>query len=126
MESMTHNRRQFLKRFSAAVAVGAGTSTLLSACGGGESAETAAPPPPPEPAAVAEAGCNDTSGLTEQEVAMRNQLQYVDVTPIAEETCDNCSLWLAAEAGSSCGGCNLLKGPIAPAGYCISWAPAQM
>ncbi|MBN4056170.1 high-potential iron-sulfur protein [Rhodothermus sp. AH-315-K08] len=125
MESMTHNRRLFLKRFSAAVAIGAGTSTLLSACGGGESAETAAPAPAPEPAPMAETGCNDTAGLTEQEVAMRNQLQYVDETPDAEKTCANCALYLAAEEGSSCGGCNLLKGPIAPAGYCISWAAAQ-
>ncbi|MFT4604084.1 MAG: hypothetical protein ACI9W4_000804 [Rhodothermales bacterium] len=67
----------------------------------------------------------DTAGLTEQEVAMRNSLAYVDVTPDAAKNCLNCSLYLAAAAGASCGGCNLLKGPIAPNGYCISWAPAQ-
>lgn len=67
----------------------------------------------------------DTTGLTEQEVAMRGSLQYVDETPDPAKNCLNCSLYLAAEEGAACGGCNLLKGPIAPNGYCISWAPVQ-
>ncbi len=122
MDTKAHNRRDFLKRFSAASAVGIGASTVLAACGGGESAEPAASAPAAAPAA---SGCMDTSGLTEQEVGMRNSLAYVDVTPDAAKNCLNCSLYLAASAGAACGGCNLLKGPIAPNGYCISWAPAQ-
>lgn len=127
MEIKAHSRRDFLKRVSAAGALGLGAGTVLTACGGGESAEPAAEAPAAEAPAAAPAaeGCMDVSGLTEQEVAMRNSLQYVDVTPDPEKNCLNCSLWLPQEEGAACGGCNLLKGPIAPNGYCISWAPAQ-
>ncbi|NNE71896.1 MAG: hypothetical protein HKN29_16245 [Rhodothermales bacterium] len=122
MDTQAQSRRDFLKRFSAAGAIGISASTVLAACGGGESAEPAAE----APAAAAPAeGCMDTTGLTEQEIAMRDSLQYVDVTPDPEKNCLNCSLYLAAAEGAACGGCNLLKGPIAPNGYCISWAPAQ-
>lgn len=119
MDTKAHNRREFLKRFSAASAVGIGASTVLAACGGGESASEA------PAAAPAASGCMDTTGLTEQEIAMRNSLAYVDDTPDPTKNCLNCSLYLAAAEGAACGGCNLLKGPIAPNGYCISWAPAQ-
>lgn len=122
METKSTSRRDFLKRLSAAGVIGLGASSVLSACGGGESSsETAAPAEAPEAAA----GCMDTSGLTEQEVAMRTQLQYVDSSPDPAKLCDNCALFLTPQEGSACGGCNLLKGPIAPKGYCISWAPAQ-
>lgn len=122
MESTSNSRRDFLKRLSAAGVVGIGASTVLAACGGGESGgQTDAPAAAEEESA----GCMDTTGLTEQEIGMRNSLQYVDETPDPEKLCSNCSLYLPAEAGASCGGCNLLKGPIHPDGYCISWAPAQ-
>lgn len=123
MDTQAHSRRDFLKRVSAAGALGIGASTVLAACGGGEEAPETTAEAPPAPAAAE--GCMDTTGLTEQEVAMRGSLQYVDVTPDATKNCLNCSLYLAAEEGAACGGCNLLKGPIAPNGYCISWAPAQ-
>jgi High potential iron-sulfur protein len=126
MEITPQSRRDFLKRLSAAGALGLGAGTVLSACGGGETAEqTAAAPAAPAPAAAA-SGCMDTSGLTEQEVGMRGSLQYVDVSPQEGKDCANCSLYLAAAEGAACGGCNLLKGPIAAEGFCISWAPAQV
>jgi hypothetical protein len=56
---------------------------------------------------------------------MRTQLQYADVTAIPEKNCENCALFIAPAAGANCGGCQLLKGPIAGNGYCISWAPKQ-
>ena len=122
MDTNQNSRRDFLKRLSAAGILGVGASTVISACGGGESGGQEAA----EPEASAEAeGCMDTTGLTEQEIAMRNSLQYVDETPDPEKLCSNCSLYLPAPEGETCGGCNLLKGPIHPDGYCISWAPAQ-
>jgi hypothetical protein len=123
METSPTSRRDFLKRLSAVSVIGLGASSVLSACGGGESASNTEAAPE---AAAAPAGCMDTTGLTEQEIAMRNQLQYVDVTANPEQACHNCALYLAAADGAACGGCNLLKGPIAPDGYCISWAAAQM
>lgn len=66
--------------------------------------------------------CTDTSGLSPDQIAMRNQLQYVDVTPKPAEDCEGCMLYTEPKAGAFCGGCTLLAGPIAPKGYCISWA----
>ncbi|MBO6574598.1 MAG: high-potential iron-sulfur protein [Rhodothermales bacterium] len=123
MKRTSPSRRDFLKRFGAAGALSIGAGSVLAACGGGESA----PQAEPEAAAAESApeGCMDTSGLTEQEIGMRDSLQYVDTTPEEGKLCSNCSLWLPAPEGATCGGCNLLKGPIHPDGYCISWAPAQ-
>lgn len=113
------SRRQFLQRFAAVGALGIGTGSLLSACGGGETAPQGAAPG--TPAATAGA-CADLTGLTEQEVAMRTQLQYVEVGTDPAKHCVGCALWVAPAAGAACGGCTLIKGPIAPEGHCISWA----
>lgn len=68
--------------------------------------------------------CTDTTGLSPDQISMRNQLEYVDLSPKGEvEDCKNCVLYTQPEAGVSCGGCTLLAGPIHPNGYCISWAP---
>lgn len=68
--------------------------------------------------------CTDTSGLSPDQISMRTQLEYVDLSPKGEvEDCKNCVLYTQPEAGASCGGCTLLAGPIHPEGYCISWAP---
>jgi hypothetical protein len=123
------SRRDFLLRFTAVGAVGVGSAAVLSACGGGGEGQAQAPaaaPSAPETTAPASAGaCGDLSGLTEQEVAMRPQLQYVAETPDASKPCDTCALYITPAAGAACGGCNLIKGPIAPKGYCVSWAPKQ-
>ena len=60
----------------------------------------------------------------EAEANMRGSLGYVDASVEDGKTCSNCALYTAATAGESCGGCTLLKGPINPDGYCISWAMA--
>lgn len=115
------SRRDFLLRASALGAAAVGGSSLIAACGGKESApQTAAPPAASE--AVADAGCNDLSGLTEQEKQMRGALQYVEVSPDPEKRCDNCQLYIAPEEGVACGSCKILKGPVAPGGHCTSWA----
>jgi hypothetical protein len=71
---------------------------------------------------MAEAGCNDLSGLTEADIQMRQTLQYVDESPEPEKLCSNCQLFIAPEGDAACGGCQVIKGPIAPGGYCTSWA----
>lgn len=122
------SRRDFLLRVTAAGALGLGAGSVLSACGGGESG---APAPPPEsegaaPAAQAAGGCTDVSGLTEQELNQRvNVYKYVDQTPDPEKPCSACALYVEAPEGAACGGCQLVKGPISPDGYCISFAPKQ-
>lgn len=120
MEYTPNSRRDFLKRLGAAGVLGIGAGSVLSACGGGEAGDQAE-----SSESQAMASCMDTSGLTEQEISMRNSLEYVDQSPVADKNCANCSLYVQAEAGETCGGCSILKGPIHPDGYCISWAPAQ-
>ena len=117
------SRRDFLIRVGA---LGVGAGTLVSACGGGESAAPPPPEPSPEPAATASAACNDLSALTEEEVRMRNEVyKYVDVTTDPLKPCSACALFVPAAEGAACGTCNLVKGPIAPGGSCISFALKQ-
>lgn len=122
-------RRAFLMRASTLGLAAIGSSAILSACGGGDkgggSATTAeTPAAAPETTEAAEAmaeGCGDLSGLTDAEIQMRETLVYVDESSVADKTCSNCQLYEDAPAGSACGGCQIIKGPIAPEGYCNSW-----
>lgn len=125
MSDSSHaSRRAFLQRLSALGLAGLGGSTLLAGCGGGGEQPTTTDD---QATADTEAGgddftCTDTSGLTEAEVQMRETLAYVDETPFPDKRCDNCQLYLPPEAGAQCGGCQVLKGPVHPQGYCNSWA----
>lgn len=128
MKNKDFSRRDFLLKASALGAVAIGGSSVLAACGGkegGSETPAAAPAAPQAAPKTAAAGCNDLTGLTDQEKQMRTALQYVDATPIAEKRCDNCQLYVVPEGDSPCGGCKILKGPVAPAGYCTSWAAKQ-
>lgn len=121
------SRRDFLLKTTAFGAVALGSTAIISACGGGQEqpqteAPAAEPAPAPEAAPMADAGCGDVSGLTDSEVQMRQTLQYVDVSPKPDQLCSNCQLYVEATGGASCGGCQIIKGPIAPGGYCTSWA----
>lgn len=66
-------------------------------------------------------GCSGQESLNEDQRALRNNLKYVDHTPIPSRTCDNCKLYTNPEPGSFCGGCKILPGPVHPKGHCISW-----
>ncbi len=118
-------RRNFLLKLSAVTGLTVGAGTLLTACGGGESGQASSPAADAPAAADAgtATGCNDLSGLSDPEVQLRGSLQYVDESTTTGRTCDNCALYVAAESGSACGTCTLIKGPIAAKGYCASWAP---
>lgn len=101
-------RRQCLQAtFNASVAALA--APLLSACGGKKKALS----------------CSDTSSLTTAELQTRTQLRYVDATPDAMKNCGNCQFYQAGASPEQCGACTLVKGPIHPRGYCISWAAKQ-
>jgi len=69
--------------------------------------------------------CADLSKLTASEKATRNAFQYVSKSLYPDKLCDNCELWVAPEKGMICGGCNIMKGPIHPKGYCSGWAIAS-
>jgi len=115
-------RRDFLVKLSAATGLTIGAGAFLSACGGGESGQ-ATTPAAQEPAGAMAAACDDLSGLTDADKQLRSTLQYVDKTANPDRHCSNCALFVAPADGASCGTCSLIKGPIAPGGYCSSWAP---
>lgn len=62
--------------------------------------------------------CSDLSSLTAAEKEMRTALKYVDKSDKAD-TCGTCQFFTA---GTGCGKCTILKGPIQAAGWCASWA----
>ena len=97
-------RRALLERTVFLPVLAAGAGLALTACGEDE-----------------ELTCTDTSGLSEAELAMRQQQEYTDSTPYPEKTCDNCQLFQAPSREGTCGGCQVIKGPIHPKGYCKLW-----
>ena len=124
MKNPEITRRNFLFKLTAASGATLGMAGILTGCGGGEEAPAGEAASEMAAAPAAE-GCMDVSGLSTAEADMRNTLGYVDVTADDAKNCANCALYTVAVGGASCGGCTLLKGPIAPNGYCMSWAMAQ-
>ena len=103
MSDTKMTRRTYLKTIAAgfaAVSVGG-----LAACKGGAKDLT----------------CTDTTGLSEMDMTLRKSLAYVDKSPHADKDCTNCVQYVPGSA-DACGSCKLVKGPIHPKGYCISWS----
>ena len=67
--------------------------------------------------------CSDLSGVPENQVELRKKFAYVKESPIADNHCNNCNLYLPPKSGDACGSCLLFKGPVNPSGYCTYWAP---
>lgn len=97
------------RRFLASTGALLGLGPLVAACG--------------DP--VAAATCEGYDALTPQDLQTRAALGYVDASPKPAELCTNCRLYNAPAGGSACGGCQLFQGPVAPLGWCTSWAPIQ-
>lgn len=75
---------------------------------------------------VSEAGtdpCENLSGVPENDIELRKKFAYVKQSPIADNQCNNCNLYLPPKEGAACGGCMLFKGPVYPSAYCTYWAP---
>lgn len=67
--------------------------------------------------------CDDMTGVSAEELAKRKKLAYVNKSPIEDNHCGNCALYLIPAKGKACGGCALFKGPVRSEGYCAYWAP---
>ncbi len=65
--------------------------------------------------------CTDTAGLTAEEIAVRTNTKYVDVSMFPDKKCDGCTHYVAG-AANACGSCKVVKGPIHPSGYCTLFA----
>lgn len=110
-------RRELLAKAAAASVLLVGAGAALSACKadatGGAAAGGAAPAAPA-------ATCEDVSALSDADKATRNSLKYTSKAPDASKNCVGCSLYVP---GQPCGTCKVVKGPIAPEGWCSAFAP---
>jgi len=66
--------------------------------------------------------CEDISSLTPEEKEMRKNAEYVPKAMQVAKKCDGCVQWIAP-APDQCGGCKVLKGPVAAEGTCKLFAP---
>ena len=66
--------------------------------------------------------CTETAGLSPAEIQTRQSQHYVDDSPNEGQTCSNCRFFQAPQQAGSCGGCQVLAGPIHPEGYCDLYA----
>jgi hypothetical protein len=67
--------------------------------------------------------CSDLSDISEKDIAVREKLGYVKQSPLPDNQCQNCNLYLPPKEGQACGGCMLFKGPVYASAYCTYWAP---
>jgi hypothetical protein len=92
-------------------------AAVLTGCGSGkEESKT-------ETAAAEPANCRDISGVSKEDLTVREKLAYVNESPIPDNQCHNCNLYLPPGKDKKCGGCMLFKGPVEADGYCTYWAP---
>jgi hypothetical protein len=67
--------------------------------------------------------CFDYSELSNEDLAKRKSLGYVEKSPTDNKYCGNCNLWLPPQPEEQCGRCQLFKGPVHAEAYCTYWAP---
>ena len=119
------SRRIFLKQVVAIGAAGLIAPGLLAACGNENAAErneTETGPTDQTSAGAAASGkCEGSADLPAGDVAARQAVNYVDESPQADKFCANCRFFKQPTAGAVCGGCEIVKGPIASEGYCNAW-----
>ena len=66
--------------------------------------------------------CEDVSALSDADKAGRAALNYTDRAPEKARRCDACTYWQPPQDPASCGGCQLVKGPIHPHGFCTAFS----
>jgi hypothetical protein len=124
MFQFDHARRTFC-RVAGICGLGALCGAVGCTSGGGDSAsgEGAATGTNAAASAAAADPCADLSGLTANEIALRDTFGYVPRSDDPEVHCSVCEFWEAPTAGAACGGCQLFAGPVEPEGSCNSFSP---
>lgn len=107
-------RKEFMQRIALYGFGAAGAVGVLNSCGSSEEGGGSQAAKTPDP-------CGDTTGLTEMEIKVRTTFEYIPTSNVANKFCDNCQFWVVPAEGSPCGGCQIIKGPIHPKGYCNQW-----
>jgi len=111
-----YSRRTFIRNCAASGMVALGIQAITSCGKSNDNSEKSADAKSP-------ASCDDLSGVSETDLANRKKLGYVEKSPLADNQCQNCNLYLPPKEGEKCGGCMLFKGPVFPEAYCTYWAP---
>jgi len=119
------SRRLFLKQAIAIGAVGLIGPGLLAACSNEQAAERieaeTGSTNQTSPEGTASSKCEGSAELSAGDVAARQAVGYVDESPHTGKLCANCRFFTRPAAGAACGGCQVVRGPIAPKGYCNAW-----
>lgn len=105
MSAEKMGRREAARRTLLVLGAAAIAPSALAGCGGGEEGGLT---------------CTNTSGLSEAELSTRTTQAYVDSSPQADKRCSNCRFYQAGQP-NQCGGCQVIRGPIHPQGYCNLW-----
>lgn len=67
--------------------------------------------------------CNDTTGLSADDLAARQKtFKYAEPSTDQTKTCDGCQQFKAPPSTGACGSCLVVKGNIHPKGGCSVWA----
>ena len=114
-------RRDFLQQLFVTGGSIATLGLLLTACGNSADTEKAKTKPEIDSAKKPV----DDGSVTEADLAKRQQLGYVEHTPMEDSYCANCALYLAPTDERKFPGCQLFKGEVNPNGYCTYWAAPQ-
>lgn len=69
--------------------------------------------------ADAQPGC-----VEEASEPLRTALNYADPAPQPARPCKACGFF-KAEAGTSCGRCDIMTGPVSATAWCESWSPPK-
>jgi hypothetical protein len=69
--------------------------------------------------------CSDVSELWPAEVRTRETNEYVPRSPHPDRFCFHCTNFRPADDPRACGGCDTVKGPIDPGGWCKSWTESR-
>lgn len=112
------SRRKFFTSFGARAGRILGVGMVLVKCAPAKKEEkrTASD-------ASADDPCSDYADVPDKDQELRRKFAYVSNSPIPDNQCSNCNLYLPPANGSPCGGCMLFKGPVHASGYCTYWAP---
>lgn len=110
-----YSRRTFFKQAVAIGAAGLVGPGLLAACGNENAGERS------ESETTAAGKCQESADLPASDIAARQAVNYVDESPHVDKECVNCRFFKQSSAGATCGGCEVVKGPIAPGGFCNAW-----
>ena len=122
------NRNKVSRRSFCSVVLGRGilllgAGTFIAGCGG--STKEGDHKEKPDTAESLPSGgdpCTDFSGIVPSELDKRKALGYVEKSPIPDNLCENCKLFIPGRPGAGCGGCQLFKGPVFLDAYCTYWA----